>query len=87
MFFLYYTFCDDDPSNLNINHNSFASNFQNKIAKPYHEHQHVRLKCMWDNLKLQNSIKNYEIPLYLSWLNSGKLTVFEITFKDSTRTV
>lgn len=65
----------------------FVSNFQNKIAKPYHEHQHVRLKCMWDNLKLQNSIKNYEIPLYLSWLNSGKLTVFEITFKDSTRTV
>ena len=27
------TFCDDDPSNLNINHNSFASNFQNKICK------------------------------------------------------
>lgn len=56
------------------NEYKFVSNFQNKIAKPYHKHQHVRLKCMWDNLKLQNSIKNYEVPLYLSWLNSGKLT-------------
>ena len=31
----------------------------------------IRLNCMWDNIKFQNSIKTYETPLYLSWLNSG----------------
>jgi hypothetical protein len=51
----------------------FLTNFQNKISKPYHKHNHVRLNCMWDNLKLQNSIKNYEIPIYLSYLVSGNL--------------
>ena len=30
----------------------------------------IRLTCMWDNLRLQNSIKTYETPLYISWLNS-----------------
>jgi len=31
----------------------------------------ILVRCMWDNLKLHNSIKTYETPLYLSWLNSG----------------
>ena len=51
---------------------SFLTLFKNQITKPYHSHLNVKLTCMWDNLKLKNTIKIHEIPLYLSWLNSGK---------------
>lgn len=33
------SFCDDDPTDLNLNHNSFASNLQNRICKG---------KSVWD---------------------------------------
>ena len=63
----------------------FVTPFQSKISKPYHFHPHVKLNCMWDNLKLQNLTKDNEIPLYLSWLNSGncddELSVGDILFQ------
>jgi hypothetical protein len=58
------------------NENTFSSSivtlFQTKIAKPYHKHTHIKLTCLWDNLKLKNHVKHYEVSLYLSWLNSGE---------------
>lgn len=48
----------------------YVSSFKNKIPKPYHEHNLIRLRCNWDNLKLHNTVKTYEVPLYLSWLTS-----------------
>ncbi|CAM6002407.1 unnamed protein product [Sphagnum balticum] len=58
----------------------FSTSFPNKIKKPYHQHPHVKVKCMWDNLKLHNTIKTHEVPLYISWLNSD---VFDTEYRKA----
>ncbi len=60
----------DDNNNLNINVFEFKNFVPNqKITKPYTQHTNVKIKCMWDNIKLQDKLHANEIPLYLSYLN------------------
>lgn len=39
--------------------------------KPFGQHSQVRIKCMWDNLKLQSEKVAHDVPLYLCWLNTN----------------
>jgi hypothetical protein len=38
--------------------------------RPYTQHPHVKVKCMWDNLKLQHERVAHDVPLYLCWLST-----------------
>jgi hypothetical protein len=40
--------------------------------RPFSQHPHVKLKCMWDNLKLQNEKLAHDVPLYLCWLTTNQ---------------
>jgi len=42
------------------------------VVKPCGQHPHVKIKCMWNNLKLNEKMQTYEVPLYLSWLHLSK---------------
>jgi hypothetical protein len=39
--------------------------------KPFTQHPHVKVKCMWDNMKLQHEKVAHDVPLYLCWLNAN----------------
>ncbi len=53
---------------------SYLSQFQPKSNQPFNQHQHVRVSCLWDNIKLKQNNTNHEIPLYISWLASGNFS-------------
>ncbi len=38
---------------------------QANLNKPFTQHNNVLIKCMWDNLKLQNEKVAHDLPLYL----------------------
>ena len=42
-----------------------------QFNKPFIQHPNVRIKCLWDNMKLQNEKVAHDVPLYLCWLNSN----------------
>jgi hypothetical protein len=46
------------------------------IIKPYNQHPNVKIRCMWDNLRLQDKLNTHEVPLYLSWIISSKINEF-----------
>lgn len=54
---------------------SFLSQFQPRSNQPFSQHMHVRLTCLWDNIKLKQANSNHEIPLYISWLSSGNFSI------------
>jgi DENN domain-containing protein 4 len=47
---------------------------KNRIMS-YHQHSHIKIKCMWDNLDHHRKYEKYDIPLYLSWLSSNEKLV------------
>lgn len=65
------------------------SSFQDMITKPFFRHTHVKVNCMWDNLKMKNDINYYEAPLYLTWLNADnwKINITNITKSIETQLI
>jgi len=65
----------DHGYKLNNNPPTFLTGFQTKVSQPFGQHSRVKLTVLWDNVKLKNKTDNYEIPLYLSWLNATNLKI------------
>ena len=45
------------------------------VIKPYNQHPNVKIRCMWDNLRLQDKLNTHEVPLYLSWIISSIILI------------
>lgn len=72
----------DDATNLNSNVFEFKNFVPNqRITKPYTQHPNVKIKCMWDNIRLQDKLQANEIPLYLSYLNLSNYSLIFLILK------
>lgn len=39
-----------------------------QTTETHKQHPYIKIKCLWDNLKLHDQIIYHEVPLYLTWL-------------------
>lgn len=62
-----------DNISLEGNYFDYKNIFSEISFSEYNTHPYVRIYCMWDNLSLHNQ-KNFEIPLYISWLRENHNT-------------
>lgn len=70
---------DKENISLEGNYFDYKNIFSELSFSEYNTHPYVRIYCMWDNLYLHNQKKNFEIPLYISWLRKN----YNIFLSDS----
>ena len=65
-------FLNQSEKKMNENYSYDYKSVISNLSNPqYNNHPHVRINCMWDNLKLRNDITHYEVPLYVNWLTNN----------------
>ncbi len=64
----------DDLTNYFFKFKNYIPN--HAVIKPYNQHPNVKIRCMWDNLRLQDKLNTHEVPLYFSWIISSKINSF-----------